>query len=236
MKLNSKLRKMKEKKVNNQKENKDILENEINEEAADLNPEETEQNLKGQKEELSANYDELKDKIEELSGKNEELLAELEKAKNDIDSLRDVLQRRIAEIDNIKRRHRDEMLKIWADAEGGLITELLPVIDNFDRAAEFAPTSEDKGKVIEGFVLIHDSLMKILHEKGLRKIEAKGKPFDYNFHNAVGKFPNTDVEPDTVLEEVKTGYIYKDSIIRHSDVIISEAPDQEDQDDQTNEL
>lgn len=161
-----------------------------------------------------------------LTAENDALKAEVEKYKAEVDSLRDILQRRMAEIDNIKRRHREESLKAWTDAEGNLITALLPVIDNFDRAAEFAPKTEDKTKVIDGFILIHDQFNKLLENKGLQKIEAKGQPFDYNLHNAIGRMVNEELEPDTVLEEVRTGYIYKDSILRHSDVIISEKPEE----------
>ncbi len=169
---------------------------------------------------------EVDPKFAELSLENEALKAEVEKLKGEIDSMRDILQRRMAEIDNIKRRHREESLKTWTDAEGSLITDLLPVIDNFDRASDFALTTEDKMKVIEGFILIHDSFNKLLEGKGLKKISAKGMPFDYNLHNAIGRMVNAEVEPDTVLEEVRAGYIYKDSILRHSDVIISEKPEE----------
>lgn len=164
--------------------------------------------------------------VSALTAENDALKAEVEKYKAEVDSLRDILQRRMAEIDNIKRRHREESLKAWTDAEGSLITALLPVIDNFDRAAEFAPKTEDKTKVIDGFILIHDQFNKLLENKGLQKIEAKGQPFDYNLHNAIGRMVNEELEPDTVLEEVRTGYIYKDSILRHSDVIISEKPEE----------
>lgn len=164
--------------------------------------------------------------IAELTAENEALKAELDKYKAEVDSLRDILQRRVAEIDNIKRRHREESLKAWSDAEGNLITALLPVIDNFDRAAEFAPNTEDKTKVIDGFVLIHNQFNKLLEAKGLKKIEAKGQPFDYNLHNAIGRMVNAEVDADTVLEEVRAGYTYKDAILRHSDVIISEKPEE----------
>ena len=100
------------------------------------------------------------------------------------------------------------------------------MIDNFDRASDFALTTEDKMKVIEGFILIHDSFNKLLEGKGLKKIDAKGKPFDYNLHNAIGRMVNGEVDSDTVLEEVRAGYTYKDSILRHSDVIISEKPEE----------
>ncbi len=154
----------------------------------------------------------------------DELNAEVLKLTNQVDELRDLLARRIAEIDNIKRRHREESLKTWSDAEGKFISSLLPIIDNFDRAAEIAPKTEDKQKMVDGFILIHDSLVKLLEQKGLKKIEAKGKQFDYNLHNAIMRQPNADVEPDTVLEEILPGYIYKDQILRHTNVIISEMP------------
>ncbi|MCA0389982.1 MAG: nucleotide exchange factor GrpE [Bacteroidetes bacterium] len=163
--------------------------------------------------------------INELVEQINNLNAEIEKQKSEIDNLRDILQRRVAEIDNIKRRHREESAKTWTDAEGNLISALLPVIDNFDRAAEFAPKTEDKEKVIQGFILIHDSLAKMLEQKGLKQIPAKGQPFDYNLHNAIGRYANSEVEPDTVLEVVTPGYMYKDTILRHSDVIISEMPE-----------
>lgn len=174
----------------------------------------------------TANSQEVDPKVAELTLENEALKTEVEKLKGEIDSLRDILQRRMAEIDNIKRRHREESLKTWTDAEGSLITALLPVIDNFDRASDFALTTEDKMKVIEGFILIHDSFNKLLEGKGLKKIDAKGKPFDYNLHNAIGRMVNGEVDSDTVLEEVRAGYTYKDSILRHSDVIISEKPEE----------
>lgn len=192
------------------------------------------ENLKTETETTSRNESEaVENPTEETPVNNEnknettevdELNAEVLKLTNQVDELRDLLARRIAEIDNIKRRHREESLKTWSDAEGKFISSLLPIIDNFDRAAEIAPKTEDKQKMVDGFILIHDSLVKLLEQKGLKKIEAKGKQFDYNLHNAIMRQPNADVEPDTVLEEILPGYIYKDQILRHTNVIISEMP------------
>lgn len=203
------------------KESSDLKDENLNPET-ESTPLNEEESVENQTEETPVNQDK-KAKTTEVN----ELKTEVAKLTTQVDELRDLLARRIAEIDNIKRRHREETLKTWSDAEGRFITSLLPIIDNFDRAAEIAPKTEDKQKIIDGFILIHDSLAKLLEQKGLQKIEAKGKQFDYNLHNAIMRQPNADVEPDTVLEEVQPGYIYKDQILRHTNVIISEMPDNE---------
>ncbi|HED09022.1 MAG TPA: nucleotide exchange factor GrpE [Ignavibacteria bacterium] len=152
----------------------------------------------------------------------EKLSEELEKLKEANAELRDTLLRKVAEFENYKRRTENEQANLLKYSGEHIITGLLPFIDDFERSLKHIKDAKNVNAVYDGLKLVFDKLMKNLNEQGISKIEAVGKPFDVNYHEAIMQRKEESAEPNTVLDEIETGYVYKDRVIRHSKVIVSE--------------
>ncbi|MDI9418759.1 MAG: nucleotide exchange factor GrpE [Firmicutes bacterium] len=126
-----------------------------------------------------------------------------------------------ADFDNYKRRSEAQVETIRAAANQNLLVELLPVIDNFERAIAAA---EDDSPYLAGVKMIFDQLMNCLYKEGLTPIDAVGKPFDPNIHEAVSieGDPGQDL---VVIGEIQKGYLYKDRLLRAS--MVKVAPEQQ---------
>lgn len=164
---------------------------------------------------------ESKDMQDEDNGseKGAEKLNELEL---EVSELKDKLLRKAAEFENYKRRTENDQLSLLTYAAESFIQKLLPVVDDFERSLEHVNDAQDIEAIKNGLKLIYEKFMKILNEQGVKRIEAVGKLFDVDFHEALLQRADDSVEPHTVLEEVEKGYTYKDKVIRHAKVIVSE--------------
>ncbi len=131
--------------------------------------------------------------------------------------LYDKYLRNIAEFDNYKKRTQKEKDEIYSIAKADVVTSLLPVIDNFERAEKF---SKDAG-VEEGMALIKKQFAEFLKKIGVEEIEAEMKPFDPNFHNAVLHEDKEDIPENTVVEVLQKGYILGEKVIRHAMVKVA---------------
>ena len=177
---------------------------------------------------------------ENLLEKEEEILVKIGQLENEISDLKDKLLRKAAEFENYKRRTENDQLNLLKYAAESFIVKLLPVVDDFERSIGHLDSAKDVDSIKQGVVLIYNKLMKILSEQGVEKIEAVGKPFNVEYHEALLQRKAEDVEPHTVLDEIEKGYMYKDKVIRHSKVIVSEdldeesAPDSEERNDNSN--
>ena len=158
---------------------------------------------------------------EEISGEEKKII-ELEKQVAD---LKDRLLRKAAEFENYKRRTENDQLNLIKYAAESFIIKLLPVIDDFERSLDHIDSANDALK--QGLKLVYDKLIKVLEDQGVKKIEAVGKPFDVHFHEALMQRKDDKAEPHTVLEELEKGYLYKDRVIRHSKVVVSEDTSEE---------
>ena len=134
----------------------------------------------------------------------------------------DKLLRLAAEFENYKRRTENDQINLLTFAAESFIQKLLPVIDDFERSLGHIDDAEDINAIKQGLKLIYDKLMKVLDEQGVKKIDAIGNPFDVDYHEALMQRPDDSVEPHTVLDEMEKGYTYKDKVIRHAKVIVSE--------------
>lgn len=151
--------------------------------------------------------------------KEEDKLTQLE---NEVSELNDKLLRKAAEFENYKRRTENDQINLLTFAAESFIQKLLPVIDDFERSLDHIDDAQELDAIKKGLHLIYDKLMKVLDEQGVKKIEATGEPFSVDFHEALMQRPDDTVEPHTVLEEIEKGYTYKDKVIRHTKVIVSE--------------
>lgn len=168
-----------------------------------------ENETKKKKDTSKAASQELKDakkKIEELSAK-----LEADKA--------DYL-RLMAEFETYRRRSAEERLSLVSTASADTIKGLLPVLDDCERALKLLETSSDKAAQ-EGTALIYNKLMGYLKTKGLEVIDAKGKAFDIDFHEAVAQIPAPAPEQKgTVLDIIQTGYLLSGKVLRYAKVVV----------------
>jgi len=131
------------------------------------------------------------------------------------------LLRAVAEMTNVQRRRKLESEQTVLYASESLVRELLPVLDDFDRALAAMPGSPDE-PVRAGIQLVRDRLMKILEREGVVPIRPEGQPFDPNLHDAIGeRVAPPGIPPGTVLEVAQPGYMMRDRVLRHAKVIVA---------------
>ncbi len=146
--------------------------------------------------------------------------SELDKANEQVAGLTDKLMRMAAEFDNYKKRTAREKDDFYKMAVCETVLPFLAVLDNLDRAVAAADESGDSGSVLEGVKMIQKQFVDCLSSIGVEAIEAVGNEFDPEKHNAV-MTAESDEKENTVLEEFQKGYIYKDKVVRHSMVKVS---------------
>lgn len=132
-----------------------------------------------------------------------------------------------AELQNYKQRVRKEKEQLVRFATESLVCELLPVLDNFERAMQVDPDSPAGQNLLAGVKMILDQLLQVLGSQGVDPIEALGEPFDPNLHEAVDREETTALPPDVVVAELARGYRMHDRVIRPSKVRVSAQPSDE---------
>ena len=167
------------------------------------------------------------DEIKENENAVEEKINQLE---SEVAELKDKLLRKAAEFENYKRRTENDQLNLITYAAESFIQKLLPVVDDFERSLSHIDDAQEVDAIKKGLNLIYSKFIKVLEDQGVKKIDAKGKPFDVDYHEALMQKPDDTVEPHTVIEEIEKGYTYKDKVIRHSKVIVSEEKSKENND------
>ncbi|MEJ2104091.1 MAG: nucleotide exchange factor GrpE [Ignavibacteriaceae bacterium] len=161
--------------------------------------------------------DENKD--EKLLTNEEEKIAELEVQ---VKEWQDKFLRKAAEFENYKRRTENDQFNLINYAAESFITKLLPVIDDFERSLQHIDDDNNIDAVKKGIKLVYEKLLKVLDEQGVKKMKVEGEPFNVEFHDALMQRKDDSVPPHTVLEEIEKGYLYKDKVLRHAKVIVSE--------------
>ena len=171
-----------------------------------------------------------KDDVKKDEIKKDMAVEELNKSLNEKDEKIKSLEERLlylqADFENfkkIKNKERQDTLKFGNEV---LIKELLPVVDNLERALEHSSETESAKGVYEGIQIVLNEFLKVLERSGVSRIEALGKKFDPNFHEAFFQEERDDVEPETVISEHQKGYSLNGRLIRPSMVSISKKSDQ----------
>ncbi len=148
--------------------------------------------------------------------------AEIEALKNEVSDLKDKMLRNQAELQNFKRRINEERIKDRKYANVDLVKSLLTPLDNFELGLMNEVEDGKLKPYAKGFEMIRRDLFEVLKSEGLAEIEADGKPFDPNRHQAVMKEPKDGVESNMVIEVYQKGYMFKDRVIRPAMVKVSE--------------
>ena len=138
-----------------------------------------------------------------------------------VTALEDKVKRQMAEFDNFRKRTTKEKDQMFSMGEKNVIEKMLPVVDNFERGLAAIPEEEKGGALASGMEMIYKQLYKQLEDLGVKPIEAVGKEFDPNFHNAVMQVASEEYESGIVAQEFVKGYTYHDSVIRHSMVKVA---------------
>lgn len=149
--------------------------------------------------------------------------AKLAKSEAEAADLKDRLLRQMAEFDNYRKRTMKEKAEIILNGSAGVVTDILPVIDDLERAIANSAKSEDYNALKEGVELIYNKLMHILEQKGLQKISPKNEPFDTDFHEAIAMIPAPSEDlKGKVLDCAIDGYKLNDKVLRHAKVAVGE--------------
>lgn len=133
-----------------------------------------------------------------------------------IADLEDKLKRQMAEFDNFRKRTEREKSAMFEIGAKDIIERILPVVDNFERGLGAVSEEEREGAFVQGIEKIYKQLMTALEDAGVKPIEAVGQEFDPNFHNAVMHAEDEEQGENLVTEEFQKGYLYRDSVVRHS--------------------
>lgn len=148
-------------------------------------------------------------------------LSELDKLKAEAADWKEKYIRLYAEFENFRHRTSKEKLALISTATEGLMVELLPVIDDFERSLKAMESANDVASLKEGVELVFHKMMKTLNGKGLKSMDSIGKPFDADFHESITQIPApTPEQKGKVLDEVEKGYQLQNKTIRYAKVVI----------------
>ena len=138
-----------------------------------------------------------------------------------IEELTDKLTRQMAEFDNFRKRTEKEKSQMYEVGAKDIIEKILPVIDNFERGLDAVPEEKKEDPFIQGMEKVYKQFMTVLESVEVKPIEALGNQFDPNFHNAVMHVEDENFGENEVAEEFQKGYMYRDSVVRHSMVKVA---------------
>ncbi len=139
-----------------------------------------------------------------------------------IDELNDKVLRQMAEFENFRKRTDKEKSQQFDLGQSNVLEKLLPIVDNFERGLAAVPENEKEGAFADGMNKIYKQLIKQLEDLGVTPIEAVGKEFDPNLHNAVMQVESQEYESGIVAQELQKGYMFHDSVLRHSMVAVAQ--------------
>ena len=154
-----------------------------------------------------------------------ELEAELAAAREEARQNHDKWLRERADVENVKKRVARERADLTKYANETVLKDLLPIVDNLERALEHAETGGDGQPLVAGVALILKSLRDVLERHGVTRIESKGAPFDPAHHHAMAHVETDEHEPNSVVEEHQPGYRLNDRLLRPALVSIAKAKD-----------
>ena len=195
-----------------QEENKEVLEGEEASKAAE-EAEETPEEAAAKAAAMEAEAREAfsDENLEEKQDKKDIAIADLT----------DRLKRSMAEFDNFRKRSEKEKATMFDMGARSIAEKILPIVDNFERAMVAAPKEGDGKAFADGITMIYNQLKKTLEDLGVKPIDCVGQAFDPNFHNAVMHVEDESLGENVVAEELLKGYMYKDSVLRHSMVKVA---------------
>jgi len=159
--------------------------------------------------------------IDEIDERSDD--SELLRLQQEASEMRELAQRKQAEFENYRKRMEREKLDLARYAGADLVKEVLPVLDNLERARSYAAGSSEE-QLKDGIAIIHRQLQETLTRMGLTEVESQGRPFDPHIHEAVSQQESAEHPEGTVLEVFQKGYLFKDRLLRPAMVSVARAP------------
>jgi molecular chaperone GrpE len=138
-----------------------------------------------------------------------------------IEELNDKYKRTFAEFDNFRKRSEKEKASMYEVGARDIIEKILPIVDNFERGLKTVSDEDKATPFVDGMDKIYKQLVKTLEDLGVKEIEAEGKEFDPNLHNAVMHIEDEELGDNIVVEVLQKGYIYRETVVRHSMVKVA---------------
>ena len=170
-----------------------------------------------------AEENKVEEEVAEEVEENKEAEAEVvEELQDEVDKWKNDYYKVFADMENIKRRMQNEHANNLKFMMQGFIEQMLPIVDNFERSLAIENPNEEVANFLKGYEMIYKQIMTLLENQGVKVIEAEGKEFDPNFHQAVMTVSDENFKPGMVVEELQKGYMLKDRVIRASLVKVSE--------------
>ena len=143
-----------------------------------------------------------------------------DKKDEQIEDLNDRLRRQMAEFDNFRKRSEKEKSQMFDMGARSIIEKVLPVVDNFERGLAAVPEEQKDDAFVTGMDKVYKQMMTEFDSIGVKPIEAVGQEFNPDLHNAVMQVESEEYEPGVVAQELQKGYMYKDTVVRHSMVAV----------------
>jgi len=153
--------------------------------------------------------------------------SDLEELKRQLEDKQDRLLHALAETDNVRRRAQRDREDYVRYANESLLRDLIPVLDNFDRALAAARAAGQSGTVLSGIELIQRELQRVLEKAGVTRYSAVGERFDPTRHEAIARVVSAEAAPDTVVNETAAGYLLNGRVLRPAMVAVAAAPDED---------
>ena len=142
--------------------------------------------------------------------------------KEQIEQLEDKVKRQLAEFENFRNRTEREKQAMFETGAKSVIEKILPIVDNFERGFATVDPADEEDAFVGGMRMVYKQLMTELEKIGVKPIEAVGQEFDPNLHNAVMQVASEEYESGVVAQELLKGYTYRDSVVRHTMVAVTE--------------
>lgn len=210
-----------------EEQNKDIdMEQEVEEvkeeQESQAAEETTEETAEGSKETDGTEEAEASGEASEDGEKKSFFKKKEKKSKQDekIEELTDRVKRQMAEFDNFRKRTEKEKAQMFEVGAKSVIEKILPVVDNFERGLAAVPEEQKEDAFVQGMEKVYKQLMTELESLEVKPIEAVGTEFNPEFHNAVMQVENDELESGMVAQELQKGYMYRDTVVRHSMVAV----------------
>lgn len=181
-----------------------------------------EENEEAKEETSEEASDSENEKAEEEPAKKEGFFKKKKDKKDEqIEELQDKLKRQMAEFENFRKRSEKEKSQMFDLGARTIIEKVLPVVDNFERGLAAVPEEQKEDAFVTGMDKVYKQFMTELEATGVKAIEAVGKEFDPELHNAVMQVEDETLESGIVAQELQKGYMYKDTVVRHSMVAVN---------------
>ncbi|MDD6305356.1 MAG: nucleotide exchange factor GrpE [Clostridiales bacterium] len=194
----------------------EVSEEEVTEEETAKTAEESEEEEKAD----TAGDEENEASEEKGDGKKGFFKKKKDKKDEQIEELTDQVKRQMAEFDNFRKRTEKEKTQMYDMGARSIVEKILPVIDNFERGLAGVPEENKEDAFVVGMDKTYRQMLTELETVGVTPIEALGKEFDPEYHNAVMQVESEEYESGVVAQELQKGYMYKDSVVRHSMVAV----------------